>query len=137
MATESLAIAEFLNYPFDSDETYQQGLAGIIAGGALEGKTDVERSDVLQRSRLFYYNRLKGSTLTPEDVKLYQTTSGNAALAPQAEEPSTTQAPEEPRTLTFAELKELIESGRTDQIPNNRHIPNDLHPAAPTARWGE
>jgi hypothetical protein len=31
-----------------------------------------------------------------------------------------------PRTLSLAELKELIEQGKTDQIPNNKIIPNDL-----------
>lgn len=36
------------------------------------------------------------------------------------------QAGEEPRVLTFTELKELIEQGKTDQIPNNRVIPNVL-----------
>jgi hypothetical protein len=25
--------------------------------------------------------------------------------------------------LTFAQLKDLIEKGKTDEIPNNRHIP--------------
>jgi len=32
-------------------------------------------------------------------------------------------APEEPRVLSFQELKDLIESGRVDQIPNNKIIP--------------
>ena len=32
----------------------------------------------------------------------------------------------EPRVLSFAELKELIESGRVDQIPNNKFIPDKL-----------
>jgi len=37
---------------------------------------------------------------------------------------TTTPAPaaDESRTLTFAELKDLIEEGKTDQIPNNRYI---------------
>ena len=30
------------------------------------------------------------------------------------------------QTLTFAQLKELIEQGRTDEIPNNKVIPNIL-----------
>jgi len=33
----------------------------------------------------------------------------------------------ESRTLTFAELKELIEQGKTDQIPNNRPIPEAIN----------
>lgn len=34
---------------------------------------------------------------------------------------------DEPRTLSFAELKALIQEGKTDQIPNNRQIPNELN----------
>jgi hypothetical protein len=49
--------------------------------------------------------------------------------------PSASQASYEPslsnegetRILTFAELKELIESGKTDQIPNNKVISEALN----------
>lgn len=37
------------------------------------------------------------------------------------------QGEEEPRVLTFTELKELIETGRLDQIPNNKVIPDALN----------
>jgi len=43
---------------------------------------------------------------------------------------------DESRPLTFAELKDLIEQGKTDQIPNNRYIPeaiNDSPPSESTA----
>ena len=48
---------------------------------------------------------------------------------------STLQAPselgeeqgKEPRHLSFAELKTLIEQGRTDEIPNNKQIPDKLN----------
>ncbi|KAH8077719.1 hypothetical protein BXZ70DRAFT_902133, partial [Cristinia sonorae] len=132
MATNSAEA--FLEFPFDADESYQQGLSGIIANGALEGKTDADREAILLRSRLFYYNRLTGGSLTPEDVQEYRkshpptTTFG---LENNASELQSETVP--PRTLSFAELKALIESGRTDQIPNNRHIPNDLHASAPSA----
>lgn len=36
-------------------------------------------------------------------------------------------AGEETGTLTFAELKTLIEQGKTDGIPNNKVIPNILN----------
>ena len=36
-------------------------------------------------------------------------------------------AGEEARTLTFAELKALIDQGKTDGIPNNKVIPNVLN----------
>lgn len=53
----------------------------------------------------------------------------NTSNAPSSLQESTSSIPDskvEPRTLSFAELKELIEQGKTDQIPNNRVIPNDL-----------
>jgi hypothetical protein len=35
--------------------------------------------------------------------------------------------PETPRTLTFAELQSLVEQGKTDEIPNNKHIPDAIN----------
>ncbi len=37
------------------------------------------------------------------------------------------EVPVEARTLTFAELQALIEQGKTDEIPNNKHIPDALN----------
>lgn len=36
------------------------------------------------------------------------------------------------RTLTFTELKALIEQGKTESVPNNRLIPNVLNDAPPS-----
>jgi hypothetical protein len=35
--------------------------------------------------------------------------------------------PETPKTLTFAELQALVEQGKTDEIPNNKHIPDAIN----------
>jgi hypothetical protein len=35
--------------------------------------------------------------------------------------------PEAPRTLTFAELQSLIEQGKMEEIPNNKHIPDTIN----------
>jgi hypothetical protein len=35
--------------------------------------------------------------------------------------------PKAPRTLTFAELQSLIEQGKMDEIPNNKHIPDTIN----------
>ncbi|KAI0795555.1 hypothetical protein C8Q75DRAFT_456411 [Abortiporus biennis] len=124
---DSNVTQQFLAYDFDRDEVYQQGLAGIIAGGALSEKSDAEKADVLRRAPLFYFNRKFSQSLNLEDVKLYEEKISQQDTG-SPEEPAT----KEPRTLTFAELKELIEQGKTDQIPNNRVIPNDLNPANPS-----
>jgi hypothetical protein len=33
----------------------------------------------------------------------------------------------EPKTLTLAQIKELIEQGRTEEIPNNKEIPHIIN----------
>ncbi|KAI0037044.1 hypothetical protein K488DRAFT_81539 [Vararia minispora EC-137] len=68
------------------------------------------------------YPRLKGSSISEEDAKL-------------AEEQLPAQKVEvqnEPRALSFAELQELITQGKTDQIPNNKHIPDVLNDTPPS-----
>lgn len=35
--------------------------------------------------------------------------------------------PETSRTLTFAELQSLVEQGKTDEIPNNKRIPDAIN----------
>ncbi|KAI0080440.1 hypothetical protein K474DRAFT_1704744 [Panus rudis PR-1116 ss-1] len=131
------AVQAYLAYPFETDEAFQQGLQALISSGVLEGKVESEKEELIRRSKLFYFNRVTGSTLNVEDILSYQT--ANASLngpsvstqtaATTAVHPA---ASEEPRELSFAELKELIEQGKTDQIPNNDLIPNQLNPDAPS-----
>ncbi len=132
----------------------KQGIAGILASGALDGKSEEEKADMLLRSEVFYYNQyvgpptspdecvtdtypfsLTGSSLTVEDARLSRqslsTTRSDesqvaASVAPAAIPAPTSGAEEEPQMLSFAQLKALIEQGRTDEIPNNKTIPNVL-----------
>ncbi|KAI0718521.1 hypothetical protein C8T65DRAFT_638253 [Cerioporus squamosus] len=123
-------LSRFRAHDFASDNEYQQGVAGILNSGVLEGKTDDEKGDILLRSEVFYFNRLYGSSITVEEARLARTS--RTASAPS---PTSTPAPsteEEPQTLTFAQLKALIEQGRTDEIPNNKVIPNVLSAEAPS-----
>ena len=53
---------------------------------------------------------------TPED-----TVTQNQEVSPS------TPASETPKTLTFAELQSLVEQGKTDEIPNNKHIPDSIN----------
>jgi hypothetical protein len=43
------------------------------------------------------------------------------------DQPPAPVTPEIPKTLTFAELQALIEQGKTDEIPNNKHIPDAIN----------
>lgn len=71
--------------------------------------------DVLQRERA----RQLGPVTNVDDELSDETGADNP-------EPSLAPA-DESRTLSFAELKALIEEGKTDEIPNNRQIPNELN----------
>ena len=70
---------------------------------------------------------MTGSSITPESVverrdrssKTVPSISGSATRL-------SAQDHEEIRILTFAELKALIEEGKTDLIPNNKDIPEAL-----------
>jgi hypothetical protein len=130
-------------------------LANILsqAGPGWYEKSEEEREDLIRRSRIFYFNRyvtvfhllyvppiahaafrITGYSITVEDAVGYDSeqtlhTGLSPAVADQQQQPvSVLESPStEPRILTFAEIKELIEQGKTDQIPNNRVIPNDLN----------
>jgi len=133
------SLESYANYPFATDVTYQQGLVSLIAGGALEGNPTPEAKDeILRRTRVFYFNRVTGSTLSMDDARDYEYSlrAENAeekvdtAAMTSAEQPATDK--DETRVLTFTELQELIESGRLDQIPNNKVIPELLNDAPPS-----
>lgn len=63
--------------------------------------------------------------ITVEDTRRYEQSTNAIPGPPKETAPGTSS--DEPRTLTFAELKDLIEKGKTDQIPNNRHIPEAIN----------
>ncbi|KAF8892875.1 hypothetical protein BD779DRAFT_1507485 [Infundibulicybe gibba] len=134
---------QYAAYPFDSDDTYQQGLASILSGDTFQGDLSQETKDeILRRTRVFYFNRVTGNSITMEDARIHElslnqpTPTSGPALVPTtpptgaAESTNTDQS--EQRVLTFAELQELIESGKVDQIPNNKIIPEQLHTAPPS-----
>ncbi|KAF9011923.1 hypothetical protein BDQ17DRAFT_1233143 [Cyathus striatus] len=128
----------YASYPFDKDETYQQGLASILAGGALDGDPSPQvREEILRRTRVFYFNKMTGCSIGMDEAREHehkqlgqdiQSTETLSDLTPTQFKPGS----EEPRVLTFAELKELIETGKVDQIPNNKVIPEGLNDAPPS-----
>ncbi|KAK0469072.1 uncharacterized protein EV420DRAFT_1492339 [Desarmillaria tabescens] len=123
--TQAAILQQFLEYPFETDETYQQGLAGILA-------TDPSDA-VLLNTRVFYFNRLTGSSITVADVLAYrERPTPVSESAPTSNPPSTASESEEPKILTFAQLKELIEAGKLDEIPNNKTISGELNSAPPS-----
>ncbi|TFK53179.1 hypothetical protein OE88DRAFT_1734125 [Heliocybe sulcata] len=139
------AIRMFLSYPFAEDQTYQQGLASILSANSLEDKSEDEKESLLMQSQIYYFNRfspfntsIAQTSITLDDVRALQCSLSSASAAPsvaaEVEQPTCTTvfAPEEMQTLSFAELKELIEQGKTDQIPNNKVITDALNTAPPS-----
>ncbi|EIW80023.1 hypothetical protein CONPUDRAFT_166644 [Coniophora puteana RWD-64-598 SS2] len=153
-------VQHFLAYPFSTDQVYQQGLSAILTDDILAGKSDAEKAELRRRAELFYFNRNFGTSLTLEDIQAHEAAVASARnhISPAAGFDGTTAAstgseasaqqvgsephqhqggPEgrdtgEERALTFAELKALIEEGKTDGIPNNKVIPDVIHEGAPS-----
>ncbi|KAI8977770.1 hypothetical protein BD414DRAFT_155140 [Trametes punicea] len=130
-------LERFAAYPFSTDEEYQQGLAGIIESGVLQGKSEEEKAEILLRSEVFYFNRLFGSSLSVEDARTVRQgselePSHSRSTSVSATAPTSSSNDQEPQMLSFAQLKVLIEQGRTDEIPNNKVIPNVLSSEPPS-----
>ncbi|KAI0320421.1 hypothetical protein OF83DRAFT_595745 [Amylostereum chailletii] len=155
--TTSEALEAYAKHPFDTDVEYQQGLVGITSSGVLDGLSKEEKRTMMRRTRVFYFNKMKGYSISEDDAKriegmlciasgiqcrkpvLEQSPAALASPSPSqtsGTESSTAIAQssiaEEPRVLSFAELQELILQGKTDQIPNNKHIPDILNDAPPS-----
>ncbi|KAI6002036.1 hypothetical protein EDD15DRAFT_1574274 [Pisolithus albus] len=132
-AAKEQALREFFEYPFTSDEVFQQGLIRILHS-SLRPASEEEKSEITLKTQLFYFNRQTGHNLTVEDVE------GSRLAAPvlpptldqPVELPETQAQDNSPHVLSFAELKDLIESGNTENIPHNKHIPDQLNECVPS-----
>ncbi|ETW77218.1 hypothetical protein HETIRDRAFT_454569 [Heterobasidion irregulare TC 32-1] len=128
----------YATHPFDSDELYQQGLSSIISNDALAATPDEEKEALLRRTRIFYFEKIKGLTISEDEARraeeLYAkpTNMSPDTSALQAPSEFGEEQGKEPRHLSFAELKTLIEQGRTDEIPYNKQIPDKLNDAPPS-----
>jgi len=127
----------FRTFPFSTDQEYQAGLQSILSSNAFENKTGAEKEDTLRLSRVFYFNKVTGSSVTLEDALSFETSNRIVGTDRLAEQQYQQAAGEEVRTLTFAELKALIEQGKTDGIPNNKPISNALNEAPPSENTGQ
>ncbi|KAJ7507154.1 hypothetical protein B0H11DRAFT_193103 [Mycena galericulata] len=134
----------YASYPFNSDEEYQNGLASIIAGGALDNDPPEDiKEEILVRTRVFYFNRVTGNAITMDEAREYEHShkAADGALADplvaqasaSVEQPTSPVGDREPVVLSFAQLKALIEAGKEHLIPNNKIIPDALNDAVPSA----
>ncbi|KAL1730758.1 hypothetical protein EV714DRAFT_210110 [Schizophyllum commune] len=134
------ALEQYGAYDFAKDDVYLQGLASIIAGGALRDAPDNVREEILRRTRVFYFNNLAPDAPSSASDAASSTKASSTSVPASSTAPSTSSATngassesaDPPRTLTFVELQALIEAGRVDEIPNNREIPDRLNDAPPS-----
>jgi len=132
--SEPDTLASYKNFPFSTDEGYQQGLKGILTNGTLDGKSDEEQAHLLRLSRVFYFNRLTCLSISAEDaLRVEQDIIPDVEPATDPLQLQTiVQEEKASRILTFTEIKELIEQGKTDNIPNNRVVPDILNDGPPS-----
>lgn len=109
--------------------------------------SDSEKSELILKTKIFYFNRcvtlisvfareavvslncasVTGHSISLEDVQGGSTADMDRFHAQSGNEFSQISEHGEMRVLTFAELKSLIEQGKTDDIPNNKTIPDTLN----------
>ncbi|KAI0273880.1 hypothetical protein BGY98DRAFT_1099380 [Russula aff. rugulosa BPL654] len=129
-------LTAYAAHSFENDRSYQAGLSTLYSSGALNDLPDEAKEDFLRRSRVFYFNQSYGCNISESDAKQVE---GDRAYVHSTAEATIIQdqevslsVPEAPRTLTFAELQCLIEQGKMDEIPNNKHIPDTINEAVPS-----
>ncbi|KAL5639615.1 hypothetical protein ACGC1H_006281 [Rhizoctonia solani] len=140
MATPSLSpqdteniLKDFLAFPFHEDRAFLEGLQLLLGQPVVEafqrgGPITAELEQAVLGPKVFYYNRQRGTNLTPEAVEEYTRTRPQAIPQPASESPGT---PDEDRQLSLAELTRLIETGQTHLIPHNYTIPDGVQAQAP------
>ncbi|KAH9968089.1 hypothetical protein BC827DRAFT_469159 [Russula dissimulans] len=122
-------------HSFEDDQAYQAGLSTLYSSGALDGLSGEAKEDLLRRSRVFYFNQANGHNISESDAKQVEEQHARVHSIQEVASGRTVfpdPGVETPKTLTFAELQALVEQGRTDDIPNNRHIPDAINEAPPS-----
>lgn len=102
---------QYAVWPFSTDPEFQQGLREILSRN-----TDLDPAEAELRARVFYFNHLTGHSIDVEQAREYEAA----------------QKPKEPQIMTFSQIQELIESGKVDDIPNNKVISGELNTERPT-----
>ncbi|EJD52041.1 hypothetical protein AURDEDRAFT_181596 [Auricularia subglabra TFB-10046 SS5] len=134
----------FEQYPFSADEQFRvgssfEGLEVVIQNAAQQGKTQEQLNELRLQAQLFFFARQvsrqtkgaldddcddcrrTGHTVTRAGYRRYkdaQHVSSNAA--------------QEPRQPSFAEIVELVKAGQTHLVPNNKVVPEGLNTNQPT-----
>ncbi|KZT34103.1 hypothetical protein SISSUDRAFT_1053345 [Sistotremastrum suecicum HHB10207 ss-3] len=117
MESSTDVLRQFHEYPFSTDNVFQEGLKSVLAA---EGTAD-EQEEIIGRAKAYYFSQISGQELSWEAIK--------AASNPSSNPPSSS---EEQRPLTLAELTNLIQTGQTHLIPNNKLLPSGTSAESPS-----
>ncbi|KAF8581828.1 hypothetical protein K439DRAFT_199622 [Ramaria rubella] len=150
------AFYKFSIYPFDSDPVFQvwgfvqnasnrftcfiiqEGLRSIVSSA--HGKSPEELENIIGQAKVFYFSRTTGQELIWENYVEWK----NSRPSPFPDTPAVLPGEEaasialqiEQRTisapLSFQQITDLIKTGQTHLIPNNRVVPEALHTEAPS-----
>lgn len=84
------------------------------------GRPEEEKGETVGRAKTFYFSKYAARSYYVKDclLRLHRIT-GSAISWEDVQATSS----DEPRPLTFAEISELIQTGQTHLIPNNKEIP--------------
>jgi len=82
---------------------------------------------MLRRTRVFYFNKVTGNNITVDNAQEYESLSKPYMLSTSDSEERNNNS-----SLTFAELRGLIDSGNIALIPNNKIIPNRMNDGSPS-----
>ncbi|KAF8639177.1 hypothetical protein AX17_001664 [Amanita inopinata Kibby_2008] len=157
MSTTQDPLQAFASYPFTTDTAFQVGSTSISPSTVLTAQSSkvwkasllpmpLPTPETTSSVALAYFTligTITGYSVTTEQVRQVEESlapsDGHVGSTTVDHQTSTSssqtqgQLKEEPRILSFSQLQELIASGRVDEIPNNKVIPDKLNDAQPSA----
>ncbi|KIL66060.1 hypothetical protein M378DRAFT_23600 [Amanita muscaria Koide BX008] len=141
MSTSEDPLQQFALYPFDTDAAYKKGLESILTGAAeASSKDELElrarvltgHSIAVEHARQVTFGSSKEETVVSDPDEKTPSDLLNVEVPLPSSQSSSRSEDDEARILTFAEIQELISSGRVAEIPNNKVIPDGLNDATPS-----
>jgi hypothetical protein len=119
------------------DTLSQKGLEAILSKRDESNPDAQAMSAIVRQAKVFYFNQYVSSYCVTQFIakRLAASVTGNNITAEEVqayEKARPAESSAEKRILTFAELQQLIEAGKLDEIPNNKHIPDGLSVSSPS-----
>lgn len=107
---------KFEQYPFEDDAEFKAGLEQILSNPGVD-KTDVEL-----KAKAFFFQKRTGEAIDLDNYLKWKQEQEGKGGAQASSTTETDTSPEEPVRLSYAEVIELITSGKP--VPGIRDIPS-------------